>query len=248
MAALDDLTARELESLAAAIDDGRLAVPVSEYTLQRVLGRVPPPTLAAELAEVLTGAASATLRLLARRRPAASPELVWSGPDETHTLRATSVVVDELFSRAQRRVLLAGFAIVRGASVFKTLARRFDENEALTVRVVVNVHGRRDNQGDLAIGLFAQDFWRTSWPGQRRPEVFYDPRSLLGGDERAVMHAKCVVADGEAAFVTSANFTPHAQHKNVELGVLVEQAVLARQIEAQFDALIERGHLVRLPG
>jgi phosphatidylserine/phosphatidylglycerophosphate/cardiolipin synthase-like enzyme len=249
MSALEALSERELETIAGALEDGRLGLPVSEFSLQRLLGRKPPPTLAEEVAALLRGGAAAALRMLARRRPAPLPELVWSGPDATHALRATAVVVEELFERARTRVLIAGFAIARGESVFLSLARRMDDDDQLQVRLVLNVHhNHRDTDSAWAIGMFADQFWKHSWPGERRPQVFYDPRSLLSPAERAVMHAKCVVVDGAVAFVTSANFTPHAQLRNVELGVLVEQNIVARQIEEQFDLLIERNHLLRLPG
>lgn len=87
------------------------------------------------------------------------------------------------------------------------------------------------------------------WPGKRVPIVYYDPRSLEPNSKRrAVLHAKCVVIDGEASLVTSANFTPHAQLKNIELGVKLEDAEVARRIEAQFDELVQKRLLLRLPG
>jgi phosphatidylserine/phosphatidylglycerophosphate/cardiolipin synthase-like enzyme len=55
------------------------------------------------------------------------------------------------------------------------------------------------------------------------------------------MHAKCVVVDESIAFVTSANFTTAAQHKNVELGVLVRDAVFARRVASQWRNLVARG-------
>lgn len=61
-------------------------------------------------------------------------------------------------------------------------------------------------------------------------------------------HAKCVVVDGTSALVTSANFTPHAQLKNIELGVKLKSRELALRIEAQFEELVGKGTLLRLPG
>ena len=53
---------------------------------------------------------------------------------------------------------------------------------------------------------FADRFWKDEWPGNARPHVFYDPRSVDPNDA-GVLHAKAVVADDEAVFVTSANLT-----------------------------------------
>jgi hypothetical protein len=52
---------------------------------------------------------------------------------------------------------------------------------------------------------FADRLWTKGWPGERRPDVFCDPRSLKGEGETAVLHAKAVVVDDAVAFVTSAN-------------------------------------------
>jgi phosphatidylserine/phosphatidylglycerophosphate/cardiolipin synthase-like enzyme len=93
------------------------------------------------------------------------------------------------------------------------------------------------------------DSLRRDWPGTRRPEVYYDPRSLAPvGDHRATWHAKCVLVDEEVAFVTSANFTEWAQERNVEAGVLVRDRDFTGQLRSQFDGLVQGRQVVRLPG
>lgn len=61
----------------------------------------------------------------------------------------------------------------------------------------------------------------------------------LNAQERATWHAKVVVIDDEKAFVTSANFTEWAQQRNVEAGVLVRNAEVARQLRQQFEGLVQ---------
>jgi phosphatidylserine/phosphatidylglycerophosphate/cardiolipin synthase-like enzyme len=68
---------------------------------------------------------------------------------------------------------------------------------------------------------------QEAWPfGDPRPYVYYDARALAPYP-RFNMHAKCVVVDGEAALVTSANFTLRAQEQNMECGVLLEERAFA---------------------
>src|SRR5215472_1239084 len=75
---------------------------------------------------------------------------------------------------------------------------------------------------DALLRRFAERFVREEWPGQRVPELFYDPRSLVeGGAARASLHAKCIVVDGERAYIGSANLTEAAQLRNIEVGVVV---------------------------
>ncbi len=85
------------------------------------------------------------------------------------------------------------------------------------------------------------------WPGKRLPEVFYDPRSLeTDGHKRAVLHAKAVVVDGRFTLLTSANFTEAAQERNIEAGVVIEDARLAKRVERQFFHFVDAGILKKL--
>lgn len=79
-------------------------------------------------------------------------------------------------------------------------------------------------------------------------QVHYDPGSLAEpGTKRAVLHAKCVVADDTRAFVTSANFTEAAQQRNIEVGVLLHDAEVARSLVAKFEQFVAGGHLMSVP-
>jgi phosphatidylserine/phosphatidylglycerophosphate/cardiolipin synthase-like enzyme len=62
-----------------------------------------------------------------------------------------------------------------------------------------------------------------------------------------VLHAKAVVADDEAVFVTSANLTEAAFDRNIELGLLVRDRALALSIVSHFQVLIARELLRPLP-
>jgi phosphatidylserine/phosphatidylglycerophosphate/cardiolipin synthase-like enzyme len=56
-----------------------------------------------------------------------------------------------------------------------------------------------------------------------------------------------VVADDEAAFVTSANLTEAAFDRNIEVGVLTRDHVFAASLARHFRTLIEQGLLLPLP-
>ena len=100
---------------------------------------------------------------------------------------------------------------------------------------------------DAIASRFATVFSRNC-RGIRRPDVFYDPRSVDPVDvPGAVLHAKAVVQDNELAFVTSANLTPNALERNIEAGVLVRDRSLAQTLAAHFQRLIDTGLVVPLP-
>ncbi len=78
--------------------------------------------------------------------------------------------------------------------------------------------------------------------------VFYDPRSLDPDGGVGVLHAKAVVVDDEAAFVTSTNLTEAALDRNIEIGLLVRDRTLAATMTRHFTTLIERSRLPALSG
>jgi phosphatidylserine/phosphatidylglycerophosphate/cardiolipin synthase-like enzyme len=95
---------------------------------------------------------------------------------------------------------------------------------------------------------FSEHFVEHDWPGPRLPSVYYDPRSLtFDHASRASLHAKCVVVDSETAFVSSANFTEAAHHKNIEVGVVVRSAAFAQLLSQRFEVLAQHGVLKPIP-
>jgi phosphatidylserine/phosphatidylglycerophosphate/cardiolipin synthase-like enzyme len=87
----------------------------------------------------------------------------------------------------------------------------------------------------------------TDWPGVSRPSVFYDPRALDLGGPAGALHAKAVVADDEAVFITSANLTEAALNRNIELDLIVRDRVIASSVSTHFRTLIEKQLLLPLP-
>ena len=170
-------------------------------------------------------------------------DLVTTGPEAPGmTNRDTAVVGRNLFSKAQNRVLVVGYAVFQGQQVFSELARRMNENPDLEVKMCLDV--RRDKDTSLEsviVKRFVNRFKANQWPeGSRLPEIYYDPRSVdENPSKRASLHAKCVVVDSKELFISSANFTNRAQHRNVEVGVRIVSEQLATQLESHFDKMIE---------
>ncbi len=132
--------------------------------------------------------------------------LVWTGPETLGAAkRDTGIVVRELFGSAESKVLVAGFAVYQGRGVFKRLTDRVQERPGLRVRLFLDVqHPPADTSlpEDL-LRRFARRFREQEWPGEKLPELYYDPRSLeLDGVKRSSLHAKCIVVDSRVAFAT----------------------------------------------
>lgn len=253
------LTPETRQSLARAFEAGRLSAPYTALSVQRYTGAAHAAPVAAELGRLATiGMQPVHIAEVVRisggppQPPAAS--LVWSGPDDVGAeTRDTGVVMRELFSGAERSVLVVGFALYQGKRIFRVLAERMEQLPALAVRMCLHIERR---PGAVAppeelVADFADRFRREQWPGSRLPEVYFDPRTLAPhapGQKRASLHAKVVVVDEARALVTSANFTEAAQERNIEVGALLEDAAFARSLVRQIEALVKGGALVRLPG
>jgi phosphatidylserine/phosphatidylglycerophosphate/cardiolipin synthase-like enzyme len=178
-------------------------------------------------------------------------ELVWTGPESVAAgTRDTGAVVRELFGKARSSVLVAGYAVYQGKRIFSDLADRMDSIPELRVRMFLNIarsHHEERTEGEL-LHSFARSFAENDWPGNRVPQIFYDPRALSKDlSNKAALHAKCVVVDEQESFVTSANFTEAAQERNIEIGVLVRLPSFARSVIDQFEGNLSQGNFLRLP-
>lgn len=259
---LRDLTSPELRVLSEALQNGRLRAPFTPEALSLYGLRGNLASIANELQWMATEGATGTLlaRFLANLIEARShvPELeesvdlVWTGPEAPGVpSRDTGVVVRELFSTAEQSVLVAGYAVYQGRTVFESLAARMEHVPSLDVRMYLDV-GRKYKDTTIdsdIVHRFVAKFRREDWPGTRFPRVFYDPRSLdMDCKKKTSLHAKCVVIDRRVAFVSSANFTEAAQVRNIEVGVLIRSPRFASRLVDHFEGLAEAGALKPLPG
>ncbi len=249
--------------LADGLRSGRLGPSVSEAILANWIGDqhyAAAQALNALFQSGMTPAQAAlTLQLLGEERAAAQQasdrvQLVWSPPElDRVDARDTAVVVQELFRTARHSILLATYALDKGekaAALLGPLAARMDAEPTLVVTVVANLHIKQGSTDDLPslVRQFAKDLREKIWPGNRLPNVYIDPRAANADRRRRyALHAKCIVADERWSLLTSANFTEAAHDRNIEAGLLVDDAALAKRLARQFRTLIEDGSLICVP-
>jgi phosphatidylserine/phosphatidylglycerophosphate/cardiolipin synthase-like enzyme len=186
----------------------------------------------------VSAAALVVESVLAERtvRPRPELELVWTGREGGATLsRDTSQVLPQLFARAERRVIVAGFAFYEASNIFEPLHARA-RDAGVEVEFFIHVDGTGQNTR-----MSPAHFFTYSWPWRDvTPRLYYDARAETA-DASSTMHAKCVIVDDREVLITSANFTGRAQHDNVELGVLIRDAEFAARVSGQWHALVTRG-------
>lgn len=242
--------------LVSALESRLLGPPYSEMAVRATVGSAEWEKILRVLGEwermgVSPEAGVAWLRSLERaaeRSPA--PDFVWTGPEVVGLhARDTRRVYEELLSSAKRSIWASTYAFFDGPSAFAILARRMDSTLGLRVTLLLNINrGPGDTStADSVVTRFADRFWNQEWPGQTRPSVYYDPRSVDIGGPGAVLHAKAVVADEESVFVTSANLTEAALDRNIEMGLLVRDRTVAATTLIHFRTLIEKNLLQPLP-
>ena len=173
------------------------------------------------------------------------PELILTGPEvEGIATRDTRIVVREMFESARSSVLVVGYAFNRSEEIFQPLAHRMAGNSRLTVHIVLNVHPKRGQPAESTVRAFATDFFRSSWPFHPRPDVYFDPDSLLDAKlGHSSLHAKLIVVDRRWVYLGSANFTQAAFHRNLEAGIRLKNERLGKELIGYFDHLIKEGRL-----
>jgi phosphatidylserine/phosphatidylglycerophosphate/cardiolipin synthase-like enzyme len=262
MKLIRSLPASTLESISQALKAGRLKPPYTAFAVAEWAPQAARESLAAEFLSLQAlGFTPPTLAVIledlaedvaARQRALDQIQLVWTSPDEQGPhVRDTSVVVRQLLSEARQSLWISTYSIFNGQEVFQPIEEAWSCRPALEVVLILNVppndkHGLYEN---AAVDSYAKAFWKYHWPWTRKPAVFYDPR----GPEKApnlpaCQHAKCILVDGETAFITSANFTESAHERNIELGVLFrDNSKVAQSIRSKFGSLIRDGFLKPLP-
>ena len=252
---LVDLPANQRHRLCTALEQGVLSSPYTVGSLQAIGVPASADVLSAlnELADlgVSDRAAAAWFRAVEHASSYTSaPDVVWSGPEVPDCMLA---ILDGCTKSCSVQLSVrSGLAPTHssyGPRAFSVLAFRMDERLELHVTVLLNIQRKRGDttSPEQLVRKFADSFWKFDWPGDRRPTVFYDPRSLDMHGPGSVLHAKAVVVDDEALFVTSANLTEAALDRNIELGLLVRDRSLALTVASHFRVLIDRRLLRPLP-
>lgn len=149
-------------------------------------------------------------------------------------LRTTYATAMEMVGEAQNEILIVGYVFTEGAkSLLEQVARAGRDR-----RVRVTIIGNRMEEHLPAL--------RSAWPSDcLGPRVFScqaNPR-----DKMSALHAKLLVCDGATALITSANFSHHGLHENIEIGVKVNSSSVARLVEF-FNSLIVAGQVIPLTG
>lgn len=180
------------------------------------------------VASALRGASAAAIL----RENRGAIELVWTGPSTSQVpVRHTEQVLCDVIEEAKRRLFLVSFVAYGVESIIDALRR------AIRRQVQIDILLESSDEHGGKVTYDSVKALKDILPSINA-YVWSSAKKSLSGQLPGAVHAKCVVADGELAFITSANLTSAAMERNMELGVLVKGGGLPNQLFHHFDALI----------
>ena len=190
-----------------------------------------------EVAAALRGA-SATAQLTESR---GRTELVWTGPKTGFVpVRSTPQVLRDLIDSAESRLFIVSFVAYDVIDITKAL------QNAVERKVAVSILLERSTEHGGKVTVDSVQTMKAALPSV----AFYSWES--GSDSAAnpintgAVHAKCAVADGKIAFITSANISNAAMDRNMELGILVRGGDLPEDLHKHLDSLVNMGIIEKI--
>jgi phosphatidylserine/phosphatidylglycerophosphate/cardiolipin synthase-like enzyme len=159
-------------------------------------------------------------------------EIVWTGPSTGQVpVRHTEQVLCEIINYAQRDIFIVSFVAYKIDTVIKAMRDAIGRNVQINFLLESSIeHGGKVSQDSIKMmkSLFpSANIY--SWSEKSDSSIEHHDSSI---------HAKCAIADGELAFITSANLTTAAMERNIELGVLIRGGKIPGELNKHLNSLI----------
>lgn len=166
--------------------------------------------------------------------------LVWTGPEQDSPIRRTEQVVFDLVQTARQRILLVTFAAYKMDALTQALNAAIERG----VQVRLVLESQQDSEQQLLHDA------RNAFQGLGDAEIYYWPlenRPRNAAGRPAKLHAKCAASES-SVFVSSANFTEDAFARNIEVGILQKNVLMAEEMWTHFEGMVQEGILRTVDG
>jgi cardiolipin synthase len=187
-----------------------------------------PTTDGARLADALRCAASAVKTVSSYEKI----ELIYTGPDAS-ALRRTLQALLEVIRGARTQLWIVSYLMGPGMDPVLTAVRERTD-AGVDVKMLLDHRHSSYTNTRTRLAQYAPLAGVFVWPDERRQ---------IDGGGVAALHAKCAVADGQRAFVSSANLAGWAMDHNLEVGCLVTGGLMPKTIQRHLDGIWLSGHL-----
>lgn len=175
----------------------------------------------------LSAALSAALATADNVRKRGSLDILWTGPQSKAVpVRRTEQALCEVVDSAKSDIFIVSFVAYKAEKVYEAVRRAIDRG----VRTSFLTEASKENGGTL-------DVDPAKGLRKKFPEANFYQWKVDDGSATAVVHAKCAIADGRIALITSANLTGAAMDNNMELGLLISGYDIAKRLKDHFSAL-----------
>ena len=156
-------------------------------------------------------------------------DLIWTGPQTTAIpVRRNEQALCELIDGAKKELFIVCFVAYKAENIYTSLENALRRGvEVSFLAESSKAHG--GTLDDDQVEAFHKKF----------PDATCYRWNVSGDGKKRCVHAKCAVADGEVALVTSANLTGAAMDVNMELGVLIRSKEIAGKLASHLAALVD---------
>jgi len=155
-------------------------------------------------------------------------ELIWTGPATSSVaVRHTEQAFCEVIQSATRRLFIVSFVAYKADGIISALTDALLRN----VQIDFLLETSKEHGGAVDIDSVAP-------LKEKLPTANFYTWASKQNIEAASVHAKCAVADESMALITSANLTGKAMEHNMELGVLIRDGALPKQLARHLYGLI----------
>ncbi|WXG39444.1 MAG: phospholipase D-like domain-containing protein [Candidatus Freyarchaeum deiterrae] len=149
-------------------------------------------------------------------------EVCWTGPSENRHIRMTWPALSEMLLSAEKSILIIGYAINAN---MRSLMDYLEEKSKSGVRLVFMMDRLKEKEDFLC--------WAKGLP--QPPELYDRPEDPE--DPMSALHVKCVVVDEKVAMFGSANLTYHGMKGNIELGLVLHDEKIVKNIVDLLEGL-----------
>lgn len=142
-------------------------------------------------------------------------------------VRTTFATAVEMVQAARHEIFVVGYLITSGARGLIEKLAKAGQNRRLKITFIGN---RMESQLPTLQSIWPKDI--------SPPNVF--SREGASVSDLSALHAKLLICDGKTALITSANFSYHGLHENIEVGVKIHSTSVNRLVEF-LHAMIRTG-------
>jgi phosphatidylserine/phosphatidylglycerophosphate/cardiolipin synthase-like enzyme len=176
--------------------------------------------------------------IMAKQQKELEPRIspVWTGPNlESGLIKLNTYdTVKYLIESAEQEVFIVGYSFSFREESVKELLKSVERAVERNCRVNIIVNDVENNFKEI------MKYWEKE---NYQLNVYH----WIGSDlnDYTSLHAKLIIVDQRKLLLTSANFSYHGFHKNIETGVIIENHEISRDIWKQYHSLMKENQMKR---